>query len=188
MANHWRHHRTTEKLRAHARLACGVPLSVEDHDSSPPLHNLYIHRRPSKCGTCSQDQLLELPQGELLNSYGTNYLIFVSHVASVWMFVKGELYHSYMHVLLGDGIFNADGEMWKKQRKTASFEFASKNLRDFSTIVFREYGIKLSSILCQATIDNRNIDMQVFSRNINIYKLYSAEYKHNSLHKDFCII
>ena len=75
--------------------------------------------------------------------------------------MKGELYRSYMHVLLGNGIFNADGEMWKKQRKTASFEFASKNLRDFSTIVFREYGINLSSILCQASIDNQNIDMQV---------------------------
>lgn len=77
------------------------------------------------------------------------------------LFEKGELYRSYMDVLLGDGIFNADGEMWRKQRKTASFEFASKNLRDFSTVVFREYGVKLASILCQASVDNRNMDMQV---------------------------
>ncbi|OVA08968.1 Cytochrome P450 [Macleaya cordata] len=73
---------------------------------------------------------------------------------------KGEVYHSYMEVLLGDGIFNSDGEMWRKQRKTASFEFASKNLRDFSTIVFREYAMKLSSILCRASIRNEQIDMQ----------------------------
>uniref|UniRef100_A0A1D1YQL6 Cytochrome P450 704C1 n=1 Tax=Anthurium amnicola TaxID=1678845 RepID=A0A1D1YQL6_9ARAE len=73
---------------------------------------------------------------------------------------KGKAYHSYMEVLLGDGIFNADGEMWRKQRKTASFEFASKNLRDFSTTVFREYAVKLSNILCQASTHQRQMDMQ----------------------------
>nr|CAB3448389.1 unnamed protein product [Digitaria exilis] len=31
-----------------------------------------------------------------------------------------------------------DSELWRKQRKTASFEFASKNLRDFIAIVFRD--------------------------------------------------
>ncbi|VAI09292.1 unnamed protein product [Triticum turgidum subsp. durum] len=74
---------------------------------------------------------------------------------------KGEVYRSYMDVLLGDGIFNADGELWRKQRKTASFEFASKNLRDFSTIVFREYSLKLSSILSQACKAGKVVDMQV---------------------------
>nr|DAD21291.1 TPA_asm: hypothetical protein HUJ06_022754 [Nelumbo nucifera] len=64
---------------------------------------------------------------------------------------KGEVYHSYMEVLLGDGIFNSDGELWRKQRKTASFEFASKNLRDFSTI--------LSYILSQTSAQNQ-VDMQ----------------------------
>ncbi|KAI4373862.1 hypothetical protein MLD38_011928 [Melastoma candidum] len=73
---------------------------------------------------------------------------------------KGKVYHSYMEVLLGDGIFNVDGEAWRKQRKTASFEFASKNLRDFSTVVFKEYSLKLSSILLQASMNNLPIDMQ----------------------------
>ncbi|KAL6660058.1 hypothetical protein ACP70R_002180 [Stipagrostis hirtigluma subsp. patula] len=73
---------------------------------------------------------------------------------------KGDVYRSYMHVLLGDGIFNADGELWRKQRKTASFEFASKNLRDFSAIVFREYSLKLSSILSQASKTGKVVDMQ----------------------------
>lgn len=66
-----------------------------------------------------------------------------------------------MEVLLGHGIFNVDGELWKKQRKTASLEFASRNLRDFSTKVFKEYALKLSSILCQASFLNQQIDMQV---------------------------
>ncbi|XP_057949846.1 cytochrome P450 704B1-like [Malania oleifera] len=73
---------------------------------------------------------------------------------------KGAVYHSYMEVLLGDGIFNVDGELWRKQRKTASFEFASKNLRDFSTVVFREYGLKLSAIISQASFNNQEVDMQ----------------------------
>lgn len=69
-----------------------------------------------------------------------------------------------MEVLLGDGIFNADGELWRKQRKTASFEFASKNLRDFSTVVFREYSLKLSAILSEASFQNPEVDMQVNSK------------------------
>ncbi|CAN8235940.1 unnamed protein product [Cochlearia groenlandica] len=73
---------------------------------------------------------------------------------------KGETYHSYMEVLLGDGIFNSDGELWRKQRKTASFEFASKNLRDFSTVVFKEYSLKLSTIICQASYKDQQVDMQ----------------------------
>ncbi|XP_074302007.1 cytochrome P450 704B1 [Silene latifolia] len=73
---------------------------------------------------------------------------------------KGVTYQSYMEVLLGNGIFNADGESWRKQRKTASFEFASKNLRDFSTVVFRDYSLKLSTILSEASFDFRSVDMQ----------------------------
>jgi hypothetical protein len=73
-----------------------------------------------------------------------------------------------MEVLLGHGIFNVDGELWKKQRKTASLEFASRNLRDFSTKVFKEYALKLSSILNQASFLNQQIDMQVL-QNTNIF-------------------
>ncbi|XP_050372932.1 cytochrome P450 704B1 [Argentina anserina] len=73
---------------------------------------------------------------------------------------KGEVYQSYMQVLLGDGIFNSDGELWRKQRKTASFEFASKNLRDFSTVVFRDYSLKLHSILTRASFQGLQVDMQ----------------------------
>ena len=77
--------------------------------------------------------------------------------------MQGDVYRSYMDVLLGDGIFNADGELWRRQRKTASFEFASKNLRDFSAIVFREYSLKLSGILSQASKAGKVVDMQVNS-------------------------
>lgn len=73
---------------------------------------------------------------------------------------KGKVFRSIMEELLGDGIFNADGELWKTQRKTASFEFSAKNLRDFSTVVFRDYSLKLCSILSQASRQKKQVDMQ----------------------------
>ncbi|KAL2622322.1 hypothetical protein R1flu_002527 [Riccia fluitans] len=33
--------------------------------------------------------------------------------------------------LLGEGIFNVDGEEWKSQRKVASYQFSSKAVRHF---------------------------------------------------------
>ena len=53
-----------------------------------------------------------------------------------------------MEVLLSDTIFNVGSELSRKQMNTASFEFPSKNLRDFSMILFREYSLKLPRRLC----------------------------------------
>lgn len=46
-------------------------------------------------------------------------------------FPKGERFISLLEDFLGRGIFNSDGEMWWKQRKTASYEFSTRSLRDF---------------------------------------------------------
>eukprot|EP01018_Ginkgo_biloba_P037642 Gb_34117 [translate_table: standard] len=62
--------------------------------------------------------------------------------------------------LLGDGIFNSDGEMWKIQRKTASLEFSSKILRDYSTNAFRKWGLKLASILQHEAHNMQPVNMQ----------------------------
>ncbi|KAK9063234.1 hypothetical protein SSX86_017104 [Deinandra increscens subsp. villosa] len=45
--------------------------------------------------------------------------------------------------LFGNGIFAADGDIWRHQRKLASLEFSTKVLRDFSTAVFRSNTAKL---------------------------------------------
>lgn len=73
--------------------------------------------------------------------------------------------------MLGDGIFNVDGEKWTRQRKILSFEFSSKNLRDFSTVVFRDYSLKLSSILAEAALHSKIVDMQVKKFNYFTVKL-----------------
>lgn len=88
-------------------------------------------------------------------------------ITRLFSILKGEVYHSYMEVLLGDGIFNVDGELWRKQRKTASFEFASKNLREFSTVVFKDYSQKLHDILSQASFKGLEVDLQVLETHKN---------------------
>jgi fatty acid omega-hydroxylase len=45
-------------------------------------------------------------------------------------YVKGPQFNDVMHDLLGHGIFNANGDQWKWQRKTASHIFNVKNFRD----------------------------------------------------------
>lgn len=66
-----------------------------------------------------------------------------------------------METLLGNGIFNADGEDWRHQRKTASFEFASRILRDYSAVIFRENALKVAEILARVSPTKQPIDMQV---------------------------
>ncbi|KAL8247934.1 hypothetical protein R6Q59_009150 [Mikania micrantha] len=56
---------------------------------------------------------------------------------------KGEHVIGIMRDLFGDGIFSVDGDKWRHQRKLASFEFSTRNLRDFSTAIFRFNGAKL---------------------------------------------
>ena len=51
---------------------------------------------------------------------------------------KGEQWRTAFMDVLGDGIFNADGDSWRQQRKVAAHEFSVRSLRTFMTSVFRE--------------------------------------------------
>lgn len=55
---------------------------------------------------------------------------FLNQIANFENYIKGPEFHSGMMDLFGDGIFNANGEEWKFQRKTASAIFNVKNFRD----------------------------------------------------------
>ncbi|KAJ7531421.1 hypothetical protein O6H91_14G043300 [Diphasiastrum complanatum] len=46
-------------------------------------------------------------------------------------FPKGPDWQDAFHDLLGNGIFNSDGELWVAQRKTAALEFTAKSLKSF---------------------------------------------------------
>ncbi|XP_010247229.1 PREDICTED: cytochrome P450 94B3-like [Nelumbo nucifera] len=71
---------------------------------------------------------------------------------------------SHFHTLkdfLGRGIFNADGNIWKVQRKIASFEFNTKSLRSFAiTNVKEEIQTRLVPLLRKTSELNQVVDMQ----------------------------
>jgi len=75
-------------------------------------------------------------------------------------YIKGTSIHDVMEDLLGDGIFNVDGEQWRQQRKFSSLEFSAKILKEFSSVVFRENALKLSKILLKAYRTNQTAEMQ----------------------------
>ncbi|XP_009104013.2 cytochrome P450 94B3 [Brassica rapa] len=76
-------------------------------------------------------------------------------------FPKGERFISFLEDFLGRGIFNSDGEMWWKQRKTASYEFSTRSLRDFvMTNVTVEINTRLVPVLAAAATAGESIDLQ----------------------------
>jgi hypothetical protein len=66
-----------------------------------------------------------------------------------------------MEDLFGDGILTVDGEQWRHQRKSASYHFSTKLLREFSSSVFKSNAVKLAGIVSEAAISNNIIEMQV---------------------------
>ncbi|KAF9429582.1 Protein kinase alk2 [Podila epigama] len=70
----------------------------------------------------------------------------IEHVLknNFWAYEKGPKLHSLLQDLLGEGIFNADGHLWKWQRKMASHIFNVKAFRDYTERVF----VQESNVVC----------------------------------------
>ncbi|GAQ93432.1 cytochrome P450 [Klebsormidium nitens] len=62
--------------------------------------------------------------------------------------------------LLGSGIFNADGDNWTLQRKTAVHEFSVKKLREHATAVFQEQVGALVRQVDHAAMQGTVLDLQ----------------------------
>lgn len=74
---------------------------------------------------------------------------------------KGPTWHAVFHDLLGDGIFNSDGDTWLFQRKTAALEFTTRTLRQaMARWVSRAIKDRLCVILKEAELLVEPIDMQ----------------------------
>ncbi|THG21566.1 hypothetical protein TEA_007940 [Camellia sinensis var. sinensis] len=74
---------------------------------------------------------------------------------------KGIIIRTHISDLLGDGIFNVDGENWKFQRQVASHEFNTKSLRKFvETVVDTELSDRLIPILSSAAANKTVLDFQ----------------------------
>ncbi|KAL0359655.1 UNVERIFIED_CONTAM: cytochrome [Sesamum angustifolium] len=74
---------------------------------------------------------------------------------------KGPRFRILLTDFLGKGIFNTDGELWRIQRKTASYEFNTKSLRNFvMENVYVELHTRLIPILGSAARTDRVLDVQ----------------------------
>ncbi|XP_047063810.1 cytochrome P450 86A4-like [Lolium rigidum] len=74
---------------------------------------------------------------------------------------KGPFWHGVFRDLLGDGIFNSDGDTWVAQRKTAALEFTTRTLRTaMSRWVSRSIHHRLLPILADAAAANVHVDLQ----------------------------
>ncbi|OIW19913.1 hypothetical protein TanjilG_28892 [Lupinus angustifolius] len=74
---------------------------------------------------------------------------------------KGPTWHDVFHDLLGDGIFNSDGETWLFQRKTAALEFTTRTLRQaMARWVTRAIKDRLCVILKEAELEAQPVDVQ----------------------------
>ncbi|KAH6817624.1 cytochrome P450 [Perilla frutescens var. frutescens] len=74
---------------------------------------------------------------------------------------KGARFNSLLQDFLGAGIFNVDGELWIMQRKTSSYEFNTRSLRNFAMEnVSTELQTRLVPILESAAKTGRVLDVQ----------------------------
>lgn len=74
---------------------------------------------------------------------------------------KGPTWQTAFHDLLGQGIFNSDGETWLLQRKTAALEFTTRTLRQaMDRWVNRTIKNRFWKILDKAASERISIDLQ----------------------------
>ncbi|XP_010255320.1 PREDICTED: cytochrome P450 86A8 [Nelumbo nucifera] len=74
---------------------------------------------------------------------------------------KGPTWQAVFHDLLGEGIFNSDGDTWLFQRKTAALEFTTRTLRQaMARWVNRAIKLRFCPILKTAQLESKAVDLQ----------------------------
>ncbi|XAR63047.1 Unspecific monooxygenase [Bertholletia excelsa] len=74
---------------------------------------------------------------------------------------KGPTWQAVFHDLLGQGIFNSDGDTWLFQRKTAALEFTTRTLRQaMARWVSRAINSRFCPMLLTAQLEAKPIDLQ----------------------------
>lgn len=74
---------------------------------------------------------------------------------------KGPTWQAVFHDLLGQGIFNSDGDTWLFQRKTAALEFTTRTLRQaMARWVNRAIKNRFCPILKSAQVESHPVDLQ----------------------------
>ncbi len=76
-------------------------------------------------------------------------------------YVKGSAFHERLHDLLGDGIFNVDGDQRRVQRKTASRLFSREALRDRIFPVIAAHYERLRGVIeSRGSVDAQDLFMR----------------------------
>ncbi|ORY95137.1 putative P450 oxidoreductase [Lobosporangium transversale] len=73
---------------------------------------------------------------------------------------KGDIQNSNMSQVLGNGIFDSDGDLWRMHRKTASHVFSTKIYRSLIDGPFIEHTLHLCSILERVADSGKAVDLQ----------------------------
>ncbi|KAG0048498.1 hypothetical protein BGZ83_006561 [Gryganskiella cystojenkinii] len=99
---------------------------------------------------------------------------------------KGYILNSTLAQILGNGIFNSDGALWKMHRKTASHVFSTKIYRALIDGAFTDHSHQLCAVLDHAAKDGRPVDLQaLFLRlTLDAFAKLSFGLEINSLGKD----
>ncbi|KAJ3356195.1 hypothetical protein HDU83_001774 [Entophlyctis luteolus] len=91
-------------------------------------------------------------------------MIFINNPKDVEHILKtkfsGPMFHARVQDVLGEGIFNSDGEQWKAQRKTAANIFNVKNFKDFVSTVFTSEMETFSTILSEYATSGEQFNLQ----------------------------
>ncbi|KAG0350826.1 hypothetical protein BG005_009660 [Podila minutissima] len=86
----------------------------------------------------------------------------MDHVLRVnfWAYEKGAYFRTVLDPLVGGGIFGADGQHWRWQRKLASRIFTVQGFRDFTDTVFCKEADLVRDYLGKIADQGRVIDLQ----------------------------
>ncbi|CAN6477360.1 unnamed protein product [Victoria cruziana] len=118
---------------------------IADHISASPTHTAFF---PLPFGTCL------IVTG---NPSNVEYILRTRFHA----YPKGTAFYAGLYDLLGDGIFNTDGESCKIQRNIASHEFNNRSLRKFiDAAVKSEISDRLLPLLSSAATEKMVLDIQ----------------------------
>lgn len=102
-------------------------------------------------------------------------------------FPKGKSFRDLLGDFLGKGIFNADGELWRVQRKLICHQFSVRSLRQFTNDTLR-CGVdnKLVPVLERMAEEERVVDLQELLRRFafDLICNFSLGVEHGSLDPD----
>ncbi|KAF9586111.1 hypothetical protein BGW38_009562 [Lunasporangiospora selenospora] len=125
--------------------------------SIPPNKFSHFHDlQHARYGSTWTFTVLGLGRGIMVNDPAC-----IEHVlkTNFWAYEKGPVLREAMADLLGNGIFGADGQNWKWQRKMASHIFNVKAFRDYTSNVFVHESQRVSDYFDRAVEQGSVVDI-----------------------------